>query len=78
MFLISVMSLCEAFTGVLHFNDKFSCCPSPILLNFRISSSYYKQVMCSYSTEMASELGIANLQFTIGSLLACSVDRFHS
>ena len=31
--------------------------------------------MCSYSTEMASELDIANLKFTIGSLLACSVDR---
>ena len=31
--------------------------------------------MCSYSTEMASELGIANLKFTIGSLLACFVDR---
>ena len=30
---------------------------------------------CSYRTEMASELGIANLKLTIGSLLACSVDR---
>ena len=30
--------------------------------------------MCSYSTEMVSELGIANLKSTISSLLACSVD----
>ena len=30
--------------------------------------------MCSYSKEMVSELGIANLKLTIGSLLACSVD----
>ena len=38
-------------------------------------SQLLKLVMCSYSTEMASERGIANLKFTIGSLLACSVDR---
>ena len=31
--------------------------------------------MCSYSAGMACELGIVNLKFTIGSLLACSVDR---
>ena len=27
------------------------------------------------SKEVVSELGIANLKFTVGSLLACSVDR---
>ena len=49
-----------------------------VQLRFHIRTYIYIYIFTScvsYRIEMASELGIANLKFNLGSLFACSVDR---